>query len=156
MSLSKTEIVKQFEVGVIISRNFDDGDLLDNNLGPHLAQISHIHTNAPEPGSAILERFARDNAVPFTVWPTSQHAFVSVNKVLEHSKFIYIITDNKSKIATMAEQECKKKSLKYKIIQHEPIECWRMKVAKVEEIVSAMTPEDIAGSEAIKSIQKVI
>ncbi len=156
MSLSTTEQVKQFEVGVILSRNFDNGEILDSNLGPHLAQISHVHTNAPEPGGVVLEKFARSNGLPLTIWPTSQHAFVSVNKVLEHSKFIYIITDGKSKVAQMAAEECKKKNLKHKIIQYDPCEFWREKVCKIEEILSAATNEELAKNEILKALVKEI
>jgi hypothetical protein len=156
MSLSQTEQIKQFEIGVIISRSFDNRELLDAHLGPHVVNISHVHTNAPEPGGAFLEKFARDNALPLTIWPTSQHAFVSLNNVLDHSKFIYIITDGKSKIADMAKVECEKKKLKYKVIEYDPTEYWRSKVIKVSEVLAAIPSEEISGNEAIKAIAKII
>jgi hypothetical protein len=156
MALETTKPIKLWNVGVIISRSFDNPDFLDDTLLPHRESIGHIYSNAPAPGGLILEAFVREQGIPYTLFPTTEHTFVSVRRVLESSDFVYVISDGESKIAKKAEEECVLRKIRHKVLTYSPFIHWRDQVGKIGEILSAIPTEEIEANPALKAIRRVL
>lgn len=138
MSLDSPVPPKQWPVGIIVSRSFDNPDLLPDCIGEHIASISHIHTNGAQPGSKLVEDFCRDSKIPYTVHPSTIHAFTANNEVVDASAFVYIVSDGKSKSAKNAEERCVAKGIKHKVLHYDPVNEWKKKVEWANEILGNM------------------
>lgn len=138
MSLTTQTPPKQWPVGIIVSRSFDNPDLLSDCIGEKIAHISHIHTNGAQPGSKMVEDFCRDNKIPYTVHPSTIHAFTANNEVVDSSVFVYIVSDGKSKSAKNAEERCAAKGTRSKILYYDPVNDWKRKVESANEILGNM------------------
>ncbi len=156
MSIESISQIKQFKVGIIISRNFDNLDLLEQTIGSNIQFISHIYSNAPMPGGKYLEDFCREQKIPLTVFPANPHTFSAISNVLQNSSFVYIITDGTSKAATTAEEFCKKDQVKYKIINYNPFSHWGQMIVKIKEILLEVGEEKVKEDEILKRIHNVI
>lgn len=164
MSLDSPKPIKKWPIGVIVSRSFDNPDLLVDILSPHIDQIEHVHTNGSQPGAKLVEDFCRDNKLVYTVWPSTRHAFYANGRVIDNSRFVYIITDGHSKSAKQAETECIAKPIKFKVLHYDPVTAWKQKVEWAREIFTANpslcdntveTPVE-ALKEALEAIRKVL
>lgn len=156
MSIQTQKQIKRFKVGAILSRNFDNFDILDQNIGEHVNSISHVYSNAPMPGGKLLEDFCREHKLPLTIFPANPHTFSAISNVLDNSDFIYIITDGESKIAQTSEEFCKKDGKKYKIINYNPFVHWGKMIVDVKQIFSELSEEDINTNDHLKKIYNVI
>lgn len=162
MSLDTPKPVKKWPIGVIVSRSFDNPDLLVDILSPHIEQIEHVHTNGSQPGAKLVEDFCRDNKLVYTVWPSTRHAFYANGRVIENSSFVYIITDGHSKSAKQAEEECRAKPVKYKVLHYDPATAWKQKVEWAREVLAgfeeppADAPAEGGYREALEAIRKVL
>lgn len=165
MSLDSPKPVKKWPIGVIVSRSFDNPDLLVDILSPHIEHIDHVHTNGSQPGAKLVEDFCRDNKLVYTVWPSTKHAFYANGRVVDNSSFVYIITDGKSKSAKQAEAECVAKPIRFKVLHYDPVTAWKQKVEWAREVLarfptpaddSTDSPEVAPFREAIEGIRKVL
>jgi hypothetical protein len=112
--------------------------LLPDCIGDKIAFISHIHTNGAQPGSKLVEDFCRDSKIPYTVHPSTIHAFTANNEVVDASAFVYIVSDGKSKSAKNAEERCAGKTIKFKTLHYDPVNEWKRKVEFANEILGQM------------------
>lgn len=144
MSLSNPTPVKQFNLGLVVSRSFDHPALLDELFGPHLEAIGHVYSNGALPGARFVEDWCRMNGLTFTVYPCKAHAFKSVSLIIEASDSVYVITEGESKVASFAANECALKERKHRMVTYDPVAKWREAVGKANEIVAAQeeTPEN--------------
>lgn len=165
MSLSSPVPPRKWPIGIIVSRSFDNSDLLTTVLSQHIESISHVHTNGSQPGSKLVEDFCRDNKLTYTVHPSTRHAFVANNEVIDRSSFVYIITDGQSKAAKHAEEQCAAKPVKFRVLHYDPVTAWKQKVEWAREILSGFpepaedstdSPEIAPFREAIEAIRKVL
>ncbi len=181
MSLATTPApAKQFSLGLLVSRSFDNPEFLHELLAPNLAAIGHLYLHGARPGSQFVESFAHENKIGYTVYPASDHAFKAVARILEASEFVYIVTDGESKLAKHAEEECVRLKRKYKVVGYNPCGHWkdaahkaaegavksdsaaaalREKVGKAAEIAQVVVdapefPESLKGQ--FKSLQKTL
>ena len=138
MSLTTPTPIKQWPVGIIVSRSFDNPDLLPDCIAEKIALISHIHTNGAQPGSKLVEDFCRDSKIPYTVHPSTIHAFTANNEVVDSSAFVYIVSDGKSKSAKNAEERCAAKGIKFKVLHYDPVNDWKRKVEFANEVLGTM------------------
>ncbi len=162
MSLDTPKPTKKWPIGVIVSRSFDNPDLLVDILSPHIDQIEHVHTNGSQPGAKLVEDFCRDNKLTYTVWPSTRHAFYANGRVIDNSRFVYIITDGNSKSAKQAETECAAKPIRCKVLHYDPVTAWKQKVEWAREVLAGFEepPEDNPAEggyrEALEAIRKVL
>lgn len=165
MSLVNKEAVT-FNLGVIASKNLDDGEFLNNLLGEKLDKIGHLFLNG---ANSLVTDFARENGVTYTVFPINKKSLPwSNSRIIESSDFIFIIASDDSKSAKSAEEECKKRVEKeagnqaikrkfaYKVVMFEPISHWRDKVCRISEVLTATTKEDLEKNSALKAIYKIV
>lgn len=136
MSLSNPTPVKQFNLGLIVSRSFDHPALLDDLFGPHLESIGHVHTNGALPGARFVEDWCRANRLSVTT-VAGEHTFAGVARIVEASDSVYVITEGESKVAAFALKECVVKERKHKLVTYEAVDHWHEAVCKAREIVAA-------------------
>jgi len=133
--------IKRFRIGVIASKSFDDPDFLSERLGPHLDQIIHLYTNGVNP---LVTEFARINGVSYSVFPPNRGNSIiwSNNRIIENADKVYILAAPGSSSAKMAEEECRKKGVKFELIEREPVGHWKQKALAAGEVLDAI-PKDV-------------
>ncbi len=172
MSLSTPTPVRKFALGVVCSRSFDRPTVLHDLLGDKLDRVSHVYSIGALPGGAVVEEFARTNGIDFTVYPSTQHTFRAVSRVIEASEFVYILSDGESKMAAFAKTECEAKValvkreqeqqinagrvFTFKEVAYDAVTLWRETVANVGEILSGVPKDEIEASEVLKAIARVV
>ncbi len=145
---------KQWRLGIIVSRSFDNPDVLPDFLAEFIPVISHVHTNGAPPGGKLVEDFCRENKLSYTVWSTTANAFHANCQVIENSDSVYIVSDGKSKSAKQAEERCVAKKIKCKVLFYDPVTDWKKKVEDAREIL-ATAPDDIL-VEIVEGLRKVL
>lgn len=155
MSLQNQPPIKQFPVGIISAKNLDDPDYLEKIIGPHIAQISHIYTNS---ANRLVLDFGFANGIPVTAFPITgeRNLLWSIARIAENSKFVYIVATADSKSAQHAKEILDQKSIKYKLFEYEPCNHWKEKVCKIEEVISALAPEDVEKNQFYKAIRNLL
>lgn len=147
--------VKQFPVGIISAKNLDDPDFLSKITEGYIQQINHIYTNN---ANKLVYDFAFEHGIPLTVFPITgdRNLLWSIARIVENSKFVYIVATPDSKSAQHAKESCDQKSIKYRVYDFEPCNHWKEKVFKIAEIVAASTSEDKEKSEFLRAVDKII
>ncbi len=173
MSLSTPTPVRKFALGIVCSRSFDRPTVLHDLLGDKLDRVSHIYSIGALPGGRVVEDFAREHGIDFTVYPSTQHTFRAVSRVIEASEFVYILSDGESKMAAFAKTECEKRAaleqaeveanqrdkgtaFRFKEVAYDAVTLWRERVGQVAEVLAAIPKEEIEASEALKAIARVV
>lgn len=159
MGLSTTEPIRQYNLGIIAARNLDNSDFLSDLIGKNIPSIAHIYTNG---ANFLILDFSRENGISYTVFPINCRSILWSNaKIIESSDFVYIIGDEDSKSAKIAQEACEKHKAKnpkfvYKTIKFDPISPWKQKIIEITEIVNMIPAEDLDKNEALKAIAKVL
>lgn len=153
MSLSTA--LKQYSLGLICAKNLDDRDFLSELIGGNVSLVSHIYTNGANP---LVLDYAQAHGIPYTTFPLTGGRSLpwSNSEVISHSDFIYVVATPDSKSAGAAIAECVKQKKKHRLISYEPINHWRGKVCKIQEILDAMPREDLQANEWTAAMMKVL
>ena len=121
--LDKNEFKTRYVLGVIAPRNFTDMALLRSLLTPNISRVSMIVTNSVISGGELVQMYAKEIGVPFTVYPIIPQtggALISNAQIIKQSEFVYIFSDGISKNALNAKLECDKQGKKSKMITFAP------------------------------------
>lgn len=161
MSLSSPVPPKVYSYGLLLSKSFDQSDLLSDTF-PSLDAIGHLHINGD---NQSVSSFARDHGIPLTIWPLtgSRCAPWAISRVVESSDAVYIFADEGSKSAKLAVEACEKRAkndaaFKWKKISFDPITIWKNRVFKAKEILACATTDDLKleGNLWMKSVGKAL
>lgn len=155
MSLTTTEPAKTFRVGIVASRALDDPDFLHELIIPHLAAISHLYTNGANP---LVSALAAAHGLPLTTFPLTGGRCLpwSTGMILDNVDFVYIIADPSSKSAGQVIEACESRKVKHRLISYTPYSHWAEKVGKVSAVLAALSPDELAASDALKAIRRVV
>lgn len=150
----------KLNVGIIASKNFDDPDFLEDLFFGKIDKIGHINTNG---ANYLILDFARENGIIYTVYPINCRSLPwSNSRIIESSDFVFIISNENSKSARLAEEECKKEKSKnkrnfnYKIVSFNPVENWKAKVEKIKQITDSFTDEQLNQNNSLNLIKVII
>lgn len=159
MSLSTTPTVQQYALAVLASKDFDSRDLLDDTLGPKLAQIRQLLTNG---ANGLVCEWALTNGVPYSVIPIQGRGLpASTRDIVDAAEVVLIIASAGSKSAGQVAAICVAKAkrdaaFKWRQQVYEPIDYWRGKVGKVSEIMACLNRDELAANAWAQSVWKEI
>jgi hypothetical protein len=157
------ESIKQYSLGIIAPRSFNDLKLLEDLLIEKIFQIRHIYSNGVVSGGKVVEDFADKYKIIKTVYPitpTNGGVFKSNWSVIKYSDFIYILDDGHSKNVKSVIEECEEQKKKFKVIPYipdTPITKYQKLLKKIEELVlkdSLILEKTTACSEIAKLIKE--
>jgi hypothetical protein len=136
--LEKQNQVKQFRLGIIAPRTFNDITVLHELLAQKLSSISAIVTNNVVSGGEVVQAYARNLCIPLAVYPICPQAggaLISNARIIDDSDFIYILDDGKSHNSKNAQTECEKRQRKHKIVSFEPLPTKQAEVNKAKLLI---------------------
>lgn len=159
MALSTTQPIRQYNLGIICSKNFDNPDFLFDLLNKNLVAIKHIYTNG---ANQLVTDFAKENGISYTVYPINCRSLPwSNSRIIESSEFVFILGDEESKSAKIANEDCERHKIKnpkfsYRFVKFDPIQPWKQKVIEINEIINLISKEDLEKNDALKAIAKAL
>ena len=152
--MSLTTVPKQFCLGIIAAKGFDNASFLPERLGPHVEQIAHVYTNGVNP---LVTAFCIEHGIVYTVFPvTGGKTLSSNNLIADNSDKVYIIGTPESSNTKNIVETCEKKGVKHEIFTFEPIAPWKEKVCRAQEVLSALPKEEIDASAGLKALKGVL
>ena len=160
MSLTSTPEIPQWTLGLFAPKDFDNPQLLDDVLGPKLANIRHLYTNG---ANSLITDFARANGVSYTVVPISggRGLPASTRDIVDASEVVVVISMPESKSSAQIAAICEAKAardetFKWRIEHYDPVAHWRGKVGKVAEILACMDRKELADSTWAGAVWKAV
>ena len=144
---------RKFRIGIIMSKAFDDAGWLPDKLGPHADQILNVSTNGVNP---LVAEFCQAHGIVYTVYPVSRNTLWSNGQIIENSEKVYILGAPSSHNSELARKECERQNRKFEVAEREQVSAWKEKVCKVEEILEAVSPEDVEKDVVLRAIRGVL
>lgn len=155
--MSLNTALPTFRLGLLASKDFDSPQLLEDVFGPKVEQISHLFTNGTNP---LIEAFARSHGITHTVYPVSggRGLPASTRDIVDASEAVVIIASPDSKSAEQIAAICAAKAAKdesftWRLQPYDPIQVWKGRVCKAQEILSCMTREELKDSAWAKQVE---
>lgn len=155
MSLNTPVQVKQYRVGIVAAKNFDDASFLSELIGEKVESISHINTNG---ANSLVSDFAQENGISYTTFPLTGGRSLpwSAAQILDNSDFVYIIASPDSKSSKWFASECDKKKIRFKIVPYEPYSNWQHKVEAIADAFAEIKPEEIEANPQLKAVHNAL
>lgn len=160
MSLEAPPDIPRYHLAVIAPKDFDSDALLDETLGPKVANIAHLYTNG---ANRRITDWALTHGIGHTVYPITcgRGLPASTRDIIEASDVVLVIETPESKSARQVADMCAARSkrdadFRWRKIAYDPVANWREKVGRVEEALAAMSEDDKAASPWLQAVEEAV